>query len=220
MSNEILIVTIILIDLALVLFAFRLGVNFLISIIIANLLLVSVTAPKVGSAFGFVLSPQSIFYASIFLGTDLLSEFHGKKTALKAVWGGFIALIVLAILSQLSIMFTPIEPASAFGEAMNTTLGATWRIALASFVAYGISQNLDVWLFHFIKEKTGGKKLWLRNNLSTMISQFVDTIIFFPIAFFGVMPEIVQVMITAYIIKLIVAFFDTPFMYLGKMIKK
>lgn len=220
MSNETIVLLVALLDLIAVLIAFRLGTPFLIAVIVTNLVMVSITAPKVGSAFDVIMSPQSIFYAAIFLGTDLLSEFKGKKVAYSAVWASFLALVLLAILSQFVVRFTPIEGAAVFGKSMDTVLSGTWRIALGSFVAYSIAQNFDVWFFHFIKEKTKGKYLWLRNNLSTVTSQFIDTIIFFPIAFAGIMPELVQVMIVAYVIKLIVAFIDTPFMYLGKLIIK
>ena len=85
-------------------------------------------------------------------------------------------------------------------------------------VAYLISQHLDVWIFNKIKQKTGGKMLWLRNNGSTLISQLVDSAIFTIIAFAGVYP-LWELMLFTYIIKVIVAVLDTPFMYLAKKIK-
>ncbi|MEJ2654625.1 MAG: queuosine precursor transporter, partial [Acidihalobacter sp.] len=72
--------------------------------------------------------------------------------------------------------------------------------------------------FHYWKEKTGGRYLWLRNNASTMVSQALDSIIFVGIAFWGVFPwpEFFQILLTTYIMKFIIAAADTPFIYLAK----
>ncbi|NQY43948.1 MAG: queuosine precursor transporter, partial [Legionellales bacterium] len=93
-------------------------------------------------------------------------------------------------------------------------------IALASISAYIMSQAHDVWAFAWLKKKTNGKFLWLRNNYSTMISQTIDTVVFVFIAFYGVY-EIEVVFTIAYttlFFKLIVAFLDTPVVYIGKWI--
>jgi hypothetical protein len=94
------------------------------------------------------------------------------------------------------------------------------RIAIASLIAYLISQYHDIWAFHFWKEKTGGRHLWLRNNLSTLISQLLDSLIFTLMAFAGTLPftELIQIIITTYLLKLVVALIDTPFIYLGRML--
>ena len=97
------------------------------------------------------------------------------------------------------------------------------RICVASLLSYVISQRLDVFLYHFIWEKTGKteKGLWLRNNGSTMLSQLADSIIFVTIAFAGTMPWNVfaQIMLTNYLFKVIVAVCDTPFIYIARRIK-
>lgn len=220
MTNEMLFFGITFLDLAIVLFCFKLGKEYLLGVILVNLIMVSLAAPKVGMVFGFVASPQSIFYASIFLGTDLLAEFYGKKSGYQAILTGLIVLIMLAFLGQVVMYFEPIEGAESYGTAFATVFGSTWRVALGSFLAYLVAQNFDVWFFHVIKQKTKGQKLWLRNLLSTSTSQFLDTIIFFPIAFGGVIPELFQIMVVAYIIKLIVAVLDTPFIYAAHALYK
>jgi len=79
--------------------------------------------------------------------------------------------------------------------------------------AYLISQHHDVWAFHFWKDKTGGKYLWLRNNASTMVSQLLDTSIFIVLAFYGNVP-ILTMIGSQYLIKVLIAAFDTPFCYI------
>jgi uncharacterized integral membrane protein (TIGR00697 family) len=85
-------------------------------------------------------------------------------------------------------------------------------------VAYLVAQNLDVLLYDWLKKITNSKHLWLRNNGSTFVSQLVDSIIFTTIAFAGIYP-LTQLIIFTYLIKIIVAVLDTPFIYLTKIIK-
>lgn len=79
-------------------------------------------------------------------------------------------------------------------------------------VAYLISQHHDVWAFNFWKKKTKGKHLWWRNNASTLVSQFLDSVIFVFIAFYGIF-DVVPLIIGNYVVKIIIALVDTPFMY-------
>lgn len=81
-------------------------------------------------------------------------------------------------------------------------------------VGYICSQTWDVFAFHKIKQISGTKKKWIRNNVSTMTSQMIDTAIFITIAFAGTVPSILTMIISQYVIKLIYAILDTPFFYL------
>ena len=213
MTNEFIILGTIVLDLSAVILCYSLGRKYLVSLIVINLAMVSLSSPKTGEFFGFVGSPQTIFYSAIFLGTDILSEFHGKEEGYEAVWNGFLGLVAIAVLGKIVIWFNPTPDSASFGKAFNTVFGGTWRVALGSFVAYLISQRFDVWFFHKIKSLTEGKYLWFRNILSTSTSQLIDTVIFFPIAFGGIITELGQVMFVAYIMKIVVALVDTPFIY-------
>jgi hypothetical protein len=100
--------------------------------------------------------------------------------------------------------------------------GPVWRLLFASMAAYLLAQMIDVRLFHFWKRLTKGKHLWLRNNGSTMISQFVDTFtvntIFLynnPIVFTGDFGDLMRIILGVYVIKFAIAALDTPFCYLG-----
>ena len=114
--------------------------------------------------------------------------------------------------------------------ALQEIFGFLPRIAVASLTAYLISQLYDVWIFNFLKKKTKGKHLWLRNNVSTMTSQLIDNVIFTGIAFVGLFgffgwqqvfewSIILQIFIVSYVMKFIVAVLDTPFMYWAKKLK-
>ncbi len=115
---------------------------------------------------------------------------------------------------------TPID----MQTAMTATFASPSILLMASMLAYLLAQYLDVFMYHFWKRVTGGKKLWLRNNGSTWVSQFVDTItvngIFLPIAFGMSFSATWNVIICVYIVKLIIAALDTPLIYLGVYLEK
>lgn len=161
----------------------------------------------------------NIMYGTLFLVTDALGEKYGHKDARKAVALGFFSLISMVIIMQISLLFEPSEYDIA-QSSLETIFGLLPRIALGSLLAYGVSQLIDVYIFKWIKGLTGEKYLALRNIGSTFFSQLVDTIIFVPIAFLGELPFdlVVEIFITTYIIKLMVAVLDTPFVYLIKRI--
>jgi hypothetical protein len=102
-------------------------------------------------------------------------------------------------------------------KSFENVLGLAPRVVFASIIAFAVSQTHDVYAFHFLKEKTEGRFLWLRNNASTMVSQLIDTVVFILIAFYGVFPPqaIASMILGQYILKLTIAIVDTPFMYLA-----
>ena len=190
--------------------------NVIIGTIIANLQVV-----KTVVLFGFTATLGNVVYGSIFLSTDLLEELYGKKEARKAVWFGFASLITMTILMQIALQLSP-APEDFAQTHLEAIFSIMPRIALGSLIAYLIAQHHDVWAFGFWRKLTKGKHLWLRNNLSTMVSQLIDTAIFCTIAFLGQFPMNIwwQIFWTTYIFKFVVAIFDTPFMYLGTYIGK
>lgn len=160
----------------------------------------------------------NITYASSFLVTDILSENYGKKSARKAVFIGFFSLLATVIIMNIALQFKPNE-FDFIQESLTNIFAILPRIALASLIAYGVSQLHDVWAYNFWKNIFPEDKfLWLRNNASTMVSQLIDSVLFTFIAFWGLLPqgEFVQILITTYVLKWIVAAIDTPFLYLAQ----
>jgi uncharacterized integral membrane protein (TIGR00697 family) len=179
------------------------------------LIVANIIAVKLISVFGWVVPAGIIAYPLTFLFTDVIAELYGRKIASRIVWAGFGANILMVIL----IFGGKLLPSAAIWEsqpAYESILGMVPRIVLASMIAYLISQHHDVFAFHFWRQKTKGKFLWLRNNASTMVSQALDTVLFITIAFWGTVPvEVVtEMMLTQYVMKLIIAAGDTPFCYL------
>ncbi|MCF0143025.1 MAG: queuosine precursor transporter [Parasporobacterium sp.] len=198
------------------------GKNGLFVFAIFGTLIGNIAVCKCIDLFGLSTTGGNIFYASTFLVTDILSEKYGKKEASKCVKYSFAAMILWLVGTQLILWFTP-NASDYVNESLKVIFGLAPRITLASLLGFICSQNIDVFLYHFIWKKSGdGKgKLWLRNNGSTLISQAIDTVIFTFTAFWGTYPTDVffSILITTYVFKAAVALLDTPFIYLARKIK-
>jgi uncharacterized integral membrane protein (TIGR00697 family) len=221
LSNEVLWVLFILGNFIVTLAVFRFfGREGLMFLIAAFIILCNLQVMKITTLFGVTVTLGNILYGSIFFATDLLNEIYGKKAARRGVIAGFIALLLMTGVMQLALLFGVADDqwAQTVQDSMQTIFGFMPRIALASVVAYLLSQLHDVWAFHFLRRKTTGRHLWLRNNLSTMVSQLIDSAVFCGIAFWGVLPVelFTEILISTYVIKFVVAAVDTPFMYLGR----
>jgi hypothetical protein len=202
----------------------RFGVEIAIGIyasltVIANIIAVKVIAVGEIPLIGLIVGPAGVIvYASTFLITDILTELYGKEYGKKAVVTGLAANIVAIISILIALRWTPAPFVSEeFLRSFESVLGFAPRIVVASIIAYAISQTHDVYAFHFWKRKTKDRFLWFRNNASTMVSQLIDTVIFITIAFYGVFPTsaILSMIAGQYILKLVIAAVDTPFMYVA-----
>lgn len=196
----------------------KFGKIFIIGAFVGFILIANILANKIVTFLWWAVPGGIIAYSATFLLTDILAEFYSKKDAKKAVWMGFFVSIILVLLVLIAIIW---HPASFWTnqEAFKLILGNTWRIVLASMIAYLLSQNHDIWAFCFWKKKTKGKFLWLRNNASTIVSQLIDTVVFVFIGFYGLFP-ILPMIIGQFIAKTIIALLDTPFIYLVRFFYK
>jgi len=179
------------------------------------LLVANIITAKLVSIGGWVVPAGVIAYPLTFLFTDVISELYGRRIASRVVWVGFGANLLMVVL----VFGGKLLPPAPFWEgqpAYESILGVVPRIVLASMIAYLISQQHDIFAFHFWRRKTKARFLWLRNNASTMVSQGLDTGLFITIAFWGIVPTeiLVNMLLTQYVIKLAIAVCDTPFCYL------
>lgn len=221
MINELLWICLLLTSFLVVIIAYKLfGKTGLYIWTAVAVILANIQVMKTIQIFGLVTAMGNVIYSSLFLVTDIINENHSKKDAQKAVWIGFFVLITTTIIMQISIQFIPHE-SDFLNEHITAIFSILPRIAFASLIAYLISQSHDVWFFAKLKKIHTGRYLWLRNNLSTLTSQLLDNIIFTLIAFVGVFSWniIGQIFLTSYILKVIVAICDTPFVYLARKIK-
>ena len=191
------------------------NLQFIKYLFISSILLSNIIATKIIVAGGLIVPAAVVLYPLTFLFTDVVSEVEGRKSARDLVMMGFYMSIIMVLILFIGKILPP-APFWENQEAYNIILGSTPRIVLASMIAYLISQNHDVWAFHWWKQKTSGKHLWMRNNFSTITSQLIDSVLFISIAFMGIYPlKTIGVMIfSQYLIKVGIALLDTPFCYI------
>ena len=177
-----------------------------------SLAIASVLASKIITVGGLFVPAGVFAYCITFVCTDVIGEFHGRAKANTTVLAGFVSLVLVFLLVQVALLWPP-APFWKQEEAFQSLLGLTPRIIAGSLVAYFLSQYHDVWLFHLLKRSTQGRHLWLRNNLSTAASQFIDSLVFITVAFYGVMP-VWPLILGQWAVKLAIAVLDTPVVYL------
>ncbi len=209
-------------DLSITLLIYRLfGKMGLYTVVILNVMLSNLQGPKLTVILGMETSLGVILYSGIYFATDLLSEKYGRKEGQRAVLLGFVASLIMILFIYLSLLFLPsqvpnhAEFANNIHQAMKTLFGFTPLFVFGSLFAYLVSQSFDVWIFHYIKTETGGKHLWLRNNVSTLSSQIVDTILYAVVVWAPVVGLIDALYLASakYIFKVIIALIDTIFIY-------
>ncbi len=201
---------------------------FVVSLVISNVVAGKLLYTGL-NLFGVEITlPGAVFcYAITFLMTDIIGEVWGKKEASETVLLGFIG----QILSTILIILTRYLPTAdnSLQDAYVTILGQNWIFVIGSLVGYFASQSWDVFIFHKIRNKYLSKEgntasgRWIWNNLSTMTSQIIDTVLFIGISFglgFGwlfkkeMLPTLLAMIIGQYVFKFILAALDTPIFYL------
>ncbi len=191
----------------------RRAYTLLVGLFVGGLVSAAIISCKIITAFGIAFPAGVLAYSITFAISDIVGELWGPKVATDMVVAGFVALVCATIICWLAVIW----PAAGYWQnqpAFASVIGSTPRIVAASLLAYVVSQKHDVWLFHVLKKRTSGRVLWLRNNLSTAISQLMDSAIFVTVAFWGVMP-VGEIILGQWIIKLLIAALDTPVVYAG-----
>ena len=202
---------------------------FVTALVTAQLLAVKVVVLPIGTDLPWlgasVLVPAGVVaYALTFFATDCFAELYGRWAATVLVNVGFAMLVVMLGLVWLAI-WLPGSEAGVDPAAFRTVLGPSTNIVLGGLLAYLVSQNLDVVTFDGLRRWTQGEHLWLRNLASTGSSQLVDTVLFIGTAFWvapvvlglgQALPRtaLLQLVVGQYLVKLVLAAADTPFVYL------
>ena len=172
---------------------------------------------KIFGNYLFELSVGVLPYPITFLITDLISEIYGKKSAnqvvITGIFASFFSMGILLMANEVpAIKNSPIDD-----QTFNEVFALSPIAVLASMIAYLIAQFIDIRIYHFWKNLTQGKMLWLRNNFSTFTSQFVDSLLVIGLlSIFGVLEWTLfwGLVISSFLFKILVAALDTPLLYL------
>lgn len=201
-----------------------LGALFITSLVVSNLIFKKFFYwhPLDIEIFGtklFEISVGILPYPITFLITDLISEIYGKKKANQVVVAGIFA----SFFSMLIVYVANVVPATEWspvqGDLFSKVFGSTSIAVLASMMAYLFAQFVDIQIYHYWKQLTKGKHLWLRNNFSTFFSQFIDTatVLVLLCSFTDEIAwsQFTGLLIAGFLFKVLIAALDTPFLYLG-----
>ncbi|CAH1217606.1 queuosine precursor transporter [Paenibacillus auburnensis] len=175
-------------------------------------------AKTIEMPLGIVMTLGNTMYVTLYMTSDLLNEKYGRSEARNAVWFGFFTLLMTTVIMQMVLKFEPQETDIA-QSSLETIFGMMPRLALGSLTAYFISQFLDVRLYSWIRKYfSSSRQLWIRSNGSTMISSFVDTLIFCLIAFAGFYDLRVwtEILLTTYLSKFLLTAAGTPILYIAR----
>lgn len=175
----------------------------------------TLTLPLLGAlSFG----AGNLFFPISYIFGDVLTEVYGYARARRAIWAGFGALVFASLMSQAIIRMppSPLEPFNAqLQPALELVFGSTWRIALASLVAYWLGDFANSFVLAKMKLWTRGRWLWTRTIGSTVVGQGIDSLTFYPIAFLGVWEgqTILKVIVFNWVMKVTVEVVFTPLTY-------
>ena len=186
-----------------------------IASILANLMLL-----KSVDILGISATLGNVLFASNFLATDILTENYGYKEAKKGVRFAIFSVLFFMIVTQVALLYVP-NGNDFVQESFKLLFGFVPRISIASVSMFALSNFVDIRLYEWLRIKSNGKKMWLRNNLCTIITNGGENFLFYLIAFAGTMSISTTLMmaLSATIIEIIIAISDTPFLYLSKKIK-
>jgi len=190
---------------------------FISSLVVSNLIFQKFFSWNFLGWYNFEISVGILPYPITFLVTDLISEIYGKKKANQVVITGIFA----SAFSLLIIMMSDAAPATEWSpvgdDLFHKVFGLSALAVFASAMAYLVAQFVDIRIYHFWKVKTKGRHLWLRNNFSTIASQFLDTFsVLFLLCSFGVIEwDLFGILLlNGFLFKLLVALLDTPILYI------
>jgi uncharacterized integral membrane protein (TIGR00697 family) len=193
-----------------------LGAMFIAALVASNLIFQKFFYWNPFGWFNFELSVGILPYPITFLITDVISEIYGKKRANQVVIAGIFASLFSMIIILLANYAPAISNSPIDNETFSKVFGLSPIAVLASMLAYLFAQFIDIKIYHFWKQKTKGKHLWIRNNFSTFSSQFIDTItVITLLCLFKVLPWNLfsTLLISGFLFKIIIAILDTPILY-------
>jgi uncharacterized integral membrane protein (TIGR00697 family) len=223
MTNELLWLSLIIVNFSATLLAFRLfGKAGLFIFAVISIIMANIQALKQIDIFGLHGSMGDISYMGVYLISDILSENYGKDEARKIIGVGLFSIISATIIMYISLQLIP-NNFDTVQSALNQIFGVFPRFVLASICAFLVSQSYDIVAYQFWRKKFPDfKYIWIRNGASTMISQIIDNLIFSLIAFIGIFEfkYIMEIFITSFVLRSIITVIDTPFVYWSVAIKR
>lgn len=173
---------------------------------------------KVAIVGGIAFGVGNVFFPISYIFGDVLTEVYGYARARRAIWAGFAAMLFATVMS-LAVLHLPPDPSEPWNEKLQPALvvvfGNTWRIVVASILAFVVGDFVNSYVLARMKVRMQGRHLWMRTIGSTILGQGIDSLIFYPVAFYGVWVDdrLVVVLLANWGIKVGVEVLFTPVTY-------
>lgn len=177
--------------------------DFFMAAFVAILLLSNlIGAAKLSTLGGFTFGAGILFFPLGYVIGDVLTEVYGYARARRCVWAGFGAMLFMALMSWVVVALPPAD-GWPDQKAYEAVFGSTWRIVFASLVAFWAGELANSFVLARMKILTQGRHLWMRTIGSTVIGQGVDSLLFYPLAFWGDWSnaQVLTVMVTNWAMK-------------------
>lgn len=192
----------------------------LAGIFITNAVVAELIGGKLIYVGPYLMSIGILPWPIVFVTTDLINEYFGEKGVKKLSLITASLIAYCFVLLYFALKIPAAKGANLVTDAQfNGVFGQSMWIIVGSITAFIVSQLIDVTIFHFFKNKTGNKMIWLRSTGSTVISQLFDSFIVLGIAFWMTGKMTTEIYIasafTGYFVKLSIAVLLTPLIYLG-----
>jgi len=190
--------------------------DYVMAAFVAILLLSNlIGAAKLAQVGGHVFGAGILFFPVSYVLGDVLTEVYGYANARRCVWAGFFAMIFMAFMSYVVVAMPPATGWEG-QAAYESVFGSTWRIVLASIIAFWAGEFVNSFVLAKMKILTAGKALWTRTIGSTVFGQAMDSLLFYPIAFLGIWSneQVLTVMGTNWLLKVLWEAVLTPVTYL------
>ncbi len=197
--------------------ALRLGRAALLALFSVQVIISNLFVTKQILFFGFHITCSDVYVVGSLFSLNLIREYFGKNAAKRAIYVASFLLFFFTAMSQLHLTYTP-SPHDQTQTVWTSILGVTPRITLASFLVAFLCQRLDICLYGFFKQKGFSKTMAFRFGGASLISQFVDTVLFSFLGLYGLVYCMTDIIIVSYLIKVFVILSMTPFTVLAKRV--
>ncbi len=195
--------------------AFYMGKNALLVAVALQAVLANLFVIKQIEIFGFNATCADVFIVGSVLGINLLQEYYGKTWSKKALYVSFFGMLFYLVMTQIHLFYIPAvyDNSHLLFEGI---LKFAPRIIVSSISVYFIVLFINNWFYGYLKNKFENKYLLLRNFISIILIQFLDTVLFVFVALYGIVESVLQVMFVGFVLKVMVIFVSIPFIGLAK----
>jgi len=216
--NEVIFIVQILITLGAVLAASRLGEYALVSVMCLFVIIANMFVTQTILLFGATATSTDAFMVSLSLAVLLLQKQYGEVQARRAILISFIGLFLFTLLSIIHLWYVP-APTDIMHAAFVLLLTPVPRILIASALAYGSAQLVNIWLFRLLHKAMGNRWLMLQTYGAVTCSQILDTLLFTILGLYGVVAHLTSVAFVSMVIKMVTVLVSAPLFKLAQSLR-